>query len=84
MSVADTYRTVHRTLCAQDVHLPPAPPTLTLLPELRLAFLDSSHHHVTYTSSWQPVQAALNSLHRNDVQVLGTYEKKNPPELANS
>lgn len=46
--------------------------SLTLLPELWLAFLDCGHHHVTHTGRRQPVQTALDALHRDDVQVLGT------------
>jgi hypothetical protein len=41
-----------------------------LLPEIRLPFLDSCHHHVTNACRWQPVEATLNSFHRDNVQVL--------------
>lgn len=47
--------------------------TLTLLPELWLAFLDCGHDHVTHSCRRQTVQTALDSLHRDDVQVLGTW-----------
>lgn len=49
--------------------------TLTLLPQLRLALLHGSHHHVTHASSRQPVQAPLDALHGDDVEVLGTYRE---------
>lgn len=51
-------------------------PTLTLLPQLRFALLDSRHHHVTHTSCRQSVQAALDPLHGDDVQILGTCGEK--------
>ena len=41
-----------------------------LLPEIRLPFLDSSHHHIAHTSRRQPVQATFDPLHRYDVKVL--------------
>ncbi len=43
-----------------------------LLPQIRLSFLDSSHDHIPNTSRGQAVQATLDSLHRNDVEVLST------------
>ena len=45
---------------------------LTLLPEFGLAFLHCGHDHVTHTSGRQTVQATLDTLYRDDVQVLGT------------
>lgn len=48
--------------------------SLTLLPELWLAFLDRGHDHVTYSRRGQTVQTALDALHRDDVQVLGTLK----------
>ena len=49
--------------------------TLTLLPELWLAFLDCGHDHVTHSSRRQTVQTALDALHRDDVKVLGTWRR---------
>lgn len=49
---------------------------LTLLPQLRLAFLDGGHHHIAHASRWQPVETSLDPLDGDDVQVLGTYGEK--------
>ena len=43
---------------------------VTLFSEFRLSLLDGSHHHVSNCSSWHSVQATLDALHRDDVQVL--------------
>lgn len=45
---------------------------LTLLPELWLAFLHCGHDHVTHSGSGKTVQAPLDALDGDDVQVLGT------------
>lgn len=39
------------------------PQTLTLLPELWLAFLHCGHDHVTHSSRGQTVQTPLDALH---------------------
>ncbi len=44
--------------------------TLTLFPELWLAFLHCGHDHVTHTSGGEPVQTTLDAFDRYDVQVL--------------
>lgn len=54
----------------------PPSSTLTLLPQLWLALLDGRHDHVTHASCRQPVQAPLDALHRDDVQVLGACGQK--------
>lgn len=47
-------------------------PLLTLLSELWFAFLDRGHHHVTHTRSRQSVQASLDPLHRDDIQIFSS------------
>lgn len=42
-----------------------------LLPEVGLPLLHGGHHHVADASRGQPVQATLDSLHRDNVEVLG-------------
>lgn len=54
----------------------PPSSTLTLLPQLWLALLDGRHDHVTHASRRQPVQAPLDALHGDDVQVLGACGEK--------
>lgn len=44
----------------------------TFLPEIRLSFLDCCHHHIAATSCRQSVESALDAMHRDDVQVLGS------------
>lgn len=48
---------------------------LTLLSELWFAFLDRGHHHVTHTSSRKSVQSSLDPLHRDDIQIFGSYRR---------
>lgn len=43
-----------------------------LLSQFRLTLLDSGHEHVTNTGGWQSVQSTLDTLDRDDIQVLGT------------
>lgn len=43
-----------------------------LLSELWFAFLDRGHHHVTHTRSRQSVQASLDPLHRDDIQIFSS------------
>lgn len=38
---------------------------------LRFALLDGRHDHITHAGCRQSVQAALNPLHGDDVQILG-------------
>ena len=44
---------------------------LTLLPQLRLSFFYSSEDHISNTGSRKPVEAGVNSLDSNNIQVLG-------------
>ena len=44
-----------------------------LLSELCFAFLDCGHHHVTHTSSRKSIQSSLDPLHRDDIQIFGSY-----------
>ena len=43
-----------------------------LLSELRSAFLDRGHHHVTHTSSRKSILSSLDPLHRDDTQTFGS------------
>ena len=43
-----------------------------LLSQLWLTSLDGGHNHVSSAGSWKSVQSSLNTLHRDDVQVLGS------------
>ncbi|GER24957.1 Initiation-specific alpha-1,6-mannosyltransferase [Striga asiatica] len=43
-----------------------------LLTEIGLTLLHGGHHHVTNASGRKPVEATLDPLHRNDVEVLRT------------
>ena len=48
---------------------------LTLLSELWFAFLDCGHYHVTHTSSRKSIQSSLDPLHRDDIQIFGSYKR---------
>ena len=43
-----------------------------LLPEIRLSLLDCGHDHISNAGGREPIEAALDSLHRDDVKVLRT------------
>lgn len=50
--------------------------TLTFLSQLWLALFDGCHDHVTHAGRRQPVQAPLDALYGDDVQVLGACRGK--------
>ena len=63
---------VNAVLSAPGLALPYDDSWQDLLPEIGLPLLDGGHDHVADAGGGQPVQAALDPLHGDDVEVLGT------------
>merc|ERR1712205_16131 len=73
--------TITPALSSNTMNVPSPPPCLPLtdhntghhlLTQLGLTLLHSAHHHVAHGGGGQSVQTALDALHGDDVQVLGT------------
>ena len=59
-------------LSAPRLPLPNNDSRQNLLTEIRFTLLDGSHNHVTNTGGWQTVETTLDTLHGDDVKVLGS------------
>lgn len=61
---------VNSVLSAPRLPLPDDDRRHDLLPEVRLPFLHRRHHHISHASRGEAVEATLDPLHRNDVEIL--------------